>query len=187
MRPTALAAAALRAARASGTVAAASSCLPLLRCCSPLTASALTARARSSSTAPPPPSDANKGQHHHPPLAPGARLERRASFSLADVSRFTALTGDANPLHTETAATPIVPGLLLASLFPAIIGTAFPGALYLKQSLSFRRSGGSSRVLFETVCRCAGTGAVLVDGTALARIAPAVGVGGAGDGGGGGG
>ena len=32
----------------------------------------------------------------------------------------------------------IIPGSLCASLFPAIIGTAFPGALYLSQTLKFR-------------------------------------------------
>lgn len=31
-----------------------------------------------------------------------------------------------------------MPGMLLASLFPAIIGTQFPGAVYVSQSLSFR-------------------------------------------------
>ncbi len=33
---------------------------------------------------------------------------------------------------------PVLPGILLASLFPAIIGTHFPGALYLTQSLAFK-------------------------------------------------
>ena len=32
----------------------------------------------------------------------------------------------------------IIPGSLCASLFPAIIGSAFPGALYLSQTLKFR-------------------------------------------------
>jgi 3-hydroxybutyryl-CoA dehydratase len=209
MRNTALASAALRAARACVPAAEVASGARRLRCCcSPPTAHARSSSSTSSTASSPspspspPPSDANNGQQQqHIPLAPGARLERRATFSLADVARFTALTGDANPLHTDAAAAttsaPIVPGLLLASLFPAIIGTAFPGALYLKQSLSFRRSaragadvvaevavtrggGGSTRVLFDTVCRCAATGAVLVDGTALARIPPSAGGGGGG-------
>lgn len=34
----------------------------------------------------------------------------------------------------------IIPGSLCASLFPAIIGTAFPGALYLSQTLKFRNA-----------------------------------------------
>lgn len=32
----------------------------------------------------------------------------------------------------------IIPGSMCAALFPAIIGTAFPGALYLSQTLKFR-------------------------------------------------
>ena len=32
----------------------------------------------------------------------------------------------------------VVPGLLCSSLFPAIIGSSFPGSLYLSQSLEFR-------------------------------------------------
>jgi acyl dehydratase len=35
-------------------------------------------------------------------------------------------------------ASPVVPGILLASLFPAIIGSKCPGAVYLSQTLKFR-------------------------------------------------
>lgn len=57
-------------------------------------------------------------------------------FTAADIAAFTALTGDLNPLHKGPGA--IVPGLLLASLFPGIIGSTFPGAVYTKQTLRFR-------------------------------------------------
>ena len=33
----------------------------------------------------------------------------------------------------------MLPGSLCAALFPAIIGSRFPGALYLSQTLKFRR------------------------------------------------
>ena len=33
----------------------------------------------------------------------------------------------------------VLPGMLCASLFPAIIGSQFPGALYLTQTLNFRQ------------------------------------------------
>ena len=33
----------------------------------------------------------------------------------------------------------MLPGMMCASLFPAIIGSAFPGALYLSQTLKFRQ------------------------------------------------
>jgi 3-hydroxybutyryl-CoA dehydratase len=69
-------------------------------------------------------------------------------------------------------------------MFPAIIGSNFPGALYLTQTLKFRKPAlvGSSitaevrvssksgkRVTFETTCRD-DAGGVIVDGTALALI-----------------
>ena len=78
-----------------------------------------------------------------------------------------------------------MPGMLLASLFPAIIGSTFSGALYATQSLSFRSpcalgervsarvtvlKASGSRVRFETVCRAAADGRTLIDGVALAVI-----------------
>jgi acyl dehydratase len=63
------------------------------------------------------------------------------TFSPADVAAFTRLTGDANPLHhgqaTGQAHPPPVPGLLTASLFPALVGSAWPGAVYARQTLRF--------------------------------------------------
>lgn len=35
-------------------------------------------------------------------------------------------------------ALPLVPGMLCATIFPAIIGSAFPGAVYARQYLNFR-------------------------------------------------
>ena len=68
-------------------------------------------------------------------------------FTAEDVSAFLALTGDANSIHTDPSAataagftSPILPGILMASLFPAIIGTNFPGSIYLSQTLKFRQS-----------------------------------------------
>lgn len=78
-----------------------------------------------------------------------------------------------------------MPGMLCASLFPAIIGSQFPGALYLTQTLNFRQPAlvkepleaevivkkiNGRRVMFETICRRSSDQAVLVDGAALARI-----------------
>lgn len=79
----------------------------------------------------------------------------------------------------------IVPGMLLASLFPAIIGSTFPGALYATQTLAFRSSclvdepvtatvavtrASGRRVVFDTSVRASADGRVLVDGSALAMI-----------------
>lgn len=49
---------------------------------------------------------------------------------------------------------PIVPGMLLASLFPAIIGTRFPGALYATQSLAFRCVWGEGASSGQPAARC---------------------------------
>jgi 3-hydroxybutyryl-CoA dehydratase len=138
-----------------------------------------------------------------PPPAPGAAYTITRAFSPEEIAAFVALTGDANPIHaaggggssgggqdsaTRTPQPAVLPGLLAASLFPALIGSAFPGALYLSQRLKFRArvapgealavtvtargggGGGSSRVRFETVCRRAVGGEVVVEGEALALL-----------------
>lgn len=116
-----------------------------------------------------------------------------------DVDTFVSLTGDSNPIHSGSKAAAddgapatrqaadeavVVPGILMASMFPALIGSRFPGALYLSQTLKFRRPAAvgtrvqatvtvskhsGSRVTFDTVCKDS-DGQVLVDGTALALI-----------------
>jgi 3-hydroxybutyryl-CoA dehydratase len=149
------------------------------------------ARAAASAAGPGP-----RNAHSQAP-AVGAVYAVGRTFDAAAVEAFTSLTGDANPIHVcrERAgggAPPapdrsgaVVPGMLLASLFPAIIGTHFHGALYLTQTLAFRSpcavgervraevtvtraSGG--RVAFDTVCRAEADGRTLVDGAALALL-----------------
>ena len=78
------------------------------------------------------------------PCRPGAVFDLSRTFSAADVRSFAAVSGDANPLHREgnVAAEsrfeqPVVHGMLIASLFSAIIGNAFPGSIYLSQTLRF--------------------------------------------------
>lgn len=127
-------------------------------------------------------------------LRPGAVLTASRCFCAEDVAAFTALTGDSNPIHTSSTAAAaaglpgmLLPGLLLASLFPAIIGTHFPGALYLTQTLKFKRHAlvgdavtaqltvercSGSRVTFQTLCLSSASGETLVEGTALALIRP---------------
>ena len=67
-------------------------------------------------------------------------------FTRDDVAAFAKLTGDDNPLHdNESFAAShrfggtVVHGMLYASMFGAIIGQRAPGAVYLSQSLAFRR------------------------------------------------
>ena len=130
------------------------------------------AAAAAAAGAPPPP----------PPPRPGDAFSCARAFTEEEVAAFARLSGDANPLHRGPRA--VVPGLLLGSLFPGLVGSAFPGALYLSQRLSFRRPvlvgepvaasvtvtrASGSRVLFAMAVEAEG-GGLAVDGTALARI-----------------
>lgn len=81
------------------------------------------------------------------PLAVGQVLEQRRAFDQQAVDEFLRLTGDANPIHAGEATageaglpTPVVPGILVAALFPALIGSRCPGSLYLTQRLRFPAS-----------------------------------------------
>lgn len=80
-------------------------------------------------------------------IAVGQYAERRRVFTQHDVSTFSHLIGDYNPVHfpstqQDTAAytsnqKPIVHGILLSSLFSSIYATLVPGAIYRSQSLNF--------------------------------------------------
>lgn len=130
------------------------------------------------------------------------------AFTAEDVAAFARLSGDLNPIHLDEAAAAaagvkgvdgrrVVHGMLCASLFSAIIGSRFPGAIYATQSLAFRRPVavgeevtaevelvrlGGTRAMFATrVLRRVGGGAyaegggggeveVVLDGSAVALI-----------------
>ena len=71
-------------------------------------------------------------------------LKRR--FTEIDVIRFSEVSGDKNPAHIDEEyakssifKTRIVHGMLVGSLFSAILGTALPGvgSIYTYQSLKF--------------------------------------------------
>lgn len=160
---------------------------------------------------PPPPFSPGETRLTPPPLSPphSHELSTSRTFTQADVSAFTSLTGDANPIHatrkegTGTTSTtsssnthrPVVPGLLTASLFPALVGTAWPGAVYARQALRFvgvvgvgegvvavvrvdrvrRRGGDGSRVVsFKTTATRGAGGEVVVEGEALAVLSPSM-------------
>ena len=76
----------------------------------------------------------------------GQSYSLRRTFSLEDINAFSALSLDNNPLHSNpTYASQsrfgqvVVPGMLSATLFSAIIGSHFPGSgsIYLSQGLKF--------------------------------------------------
>lgn len=80
-------------------------------------------------------------------LSPGIQFVGMRNFSSEDVDEFCRITCDPNPIHSEASlhetanagfSRPIVPGMFVASLFPSMIATHFPGALYLRQTLAFK-------------------------------------------------
>ena len=116
-------------------------------------------------------------------------LSKTRTFAREDVEQFAKITGDSNPIHvSRTTTNNIVHGALLVSMFPAIVGSTFPGAKYLRQTAMFRNecpvgarvtatvrkvkeTRGGKIVEFETKVRCAeDEGKVYVDGFALAKI-----------------
>ncbi len=87
-----------------------------------------------------------------------AFISRR--FSEADVRAFAALTGDENPAHLDEAyasgtmfKTRIVHGMLVSSLFSALLGTRLPGlgTIYTGQTLQFRRPVYLNELITATI------------------------------------
>lgn len=78
----------------------------------------------------------------------GDQASLTRAFSQADVLAFAQVTGDQNPAHVDEAyakgtmfKTRIVHGMLVASLFSALLGVRLPGlgTIYMGQTLQFRR------------------------------------------------
>ncbi len=81
-------------------------------------------------------------------LTEGQSAEITKIVGAADVEAFAAVSGDNNPVHLDEAyarTTPfqgrIAHGMLSAAYISAVLGTRLPGpgAIYLSQSLRFRR------------------------------------------------
>jgi 3-hydroxybutyryl-CoA dehydratase len=112
----------------------------------------------------------------------------------ADIEAFAEVSGDHNPVHMDEAfakATPfggrIAHGMLSAAYISAVLGNDLPGpgAIYLSQSLRFRRpvkigdqvtarvtvkalDAGKAHATFDTVCLVGGK--TVVDGEALIMV-----------------
>ncbi|KAJ7964884.1 (R)-specific enoyl-CoA hydratase [Quillaja saponaria] len=78
-------------------------------------------------------------------LKPGDILRQTRTFTNEDVLEYSKVSQDSNPLHfdSESARSAgfedrLVHGMLVASLFPRVISSHFPGAVYVSQSLSFK-------------------------------------------------
>lgn len=149
---------------------------------SPASRRALGARARSTTPG------ATRATAPLPEVGQVFSAER--AFTADDVAEFARLSQDTNPIHIDSTGAvragfpaPVVHGMLCASLFGAIIGTRFPGAVYATQSLAFRAPVlvgesvvaevrltkiGGSRAHFATRVRRGED--VVLDGTALALL-----------------
>jgi 3-hydroxybutyryl-CoA dehydratase len=127
-------------------------------------------------------------------LSVGRSAARTRTVSEADIVAFAEVTGDTNPVHLDeayAAATRfggrIAHGMLAAGFISAVLGVDLPGpgAIYLSQSLRFRRpvrigdtveakatvsaiDGAKAQVTLETVCTVAGK--VVVDGEAVVMV-----------------
>ncbi|KAG6550272.1 hypothetical protein Mapa_008232 [Marchantia paleacea] len=129
-------------------------------------------------------------------LSQGTKLSQRCSFSAADVTSYCRLTGDYNPIHTSTSAAQdagfsgcVVPGMLCGSLFPAIIGSRFAGAVYVSQTLTFKAPVAvdesliaevevtaiqnlrrNAKIIFSTRCFTDENERLLIEGQAVALL-----------------
>ncbi|HEX4742083.1 MAG TPA: MaoC family dehydratase [Caulobacteraceae bacterium] len=124
-------------------------------------------------------------------LAPGRSAERRRVVTAADIDDFAKVTGDENPVHLDEVYAAqtrfggrIAHGMLVAGFISAVLGNDLPGpgAIYLSQTLKFRRpvrigdevaarvevteiDAARARVSLKTVCEVAGE--LVVDGEAV--------------------
>lgn len=133
-------------------------------------------------------------------LVVGQSAERTRIVAAADIEAFAEVTGDRNPVHLDeayAAATQfkgrIAHGMLSAGYISAVLGVDLPGpgAIYLSQTLKFRRpvrigdevtarvtvsaiDTASARVSFETVCLVGGKPVVEGEATVMVpRRSPA--------------
>lgn len=129
--------------------------------------------------------------HYLDDLAIGQTATQRRTVASADLEAFAAVTGDDNPLHLDEAYAAktqfggrIAHGMLGAGYISAVLGTQLPGpgAIYVSQTLNFRRpvrigdevtaevkvaaiDARRGRVTLET--RCTVAGKAVVEGEAV--------------------
>jgi len=127
-------------------------------------------------------------------LSVGQSAETSHVVGAADIEAFAAVSGDHNPVHMDEAfakGTPfggrIAHGMLGAAYISAVLGNQLPGpgAIYLSQSLRFRRpvrigdplvarvtvkalDAAKGHATFETLCLV--NGKTVIDGEALIMV-----------------
>lgn len=132
-------------------------------------------------------------------LRTGDTLKLSRIFTSEDVLEYSKVSHDSNPLHFDSESARnagfedrLVHGMLVAALFPKIISSHFPGAIYVSQSLHFRLPvyigeeivgeveatnirEQKNRYLVKFKTACFKNGAIVIDGEAMAILpAPAV-------------
>ena len=127
-------------------------------------------------------------------LSVGQSAEITHTVGAGDIEAFAAVSGDVNPVHLDEAYAKttafggrIAHGMLAAAYISAVIGNKLPGpgAIYLSQSMRFRRpvkigdpvtarvtvktlDAAKGHVTLETVCEV--NGKTVVDGEALIMV-----------------
>ena len=127
-------------------------------------------------------------------LSEGQTAETTHLVGAADIEAFAAVSGDINPVHMDEAYAKttafggrIAHGMLAAAYISAVLGNKLPGpgAIYLSQSLRFRRpvkigdavtarvtvktlDTAKAHATFETACLV--NGKTVVDGEALIMV-----------------
>ncbi|HZZ31718.1 MAG TPA: MaoC family dehydratase [Phenylobacterium sp.] len=127
-------------------------------------------------------------------LSVGQSAERTHTVGAADIEAFAAVSGDVNPVHMDEAYAKttafggrIAHGMLSAAYISAVLGNDLPGpgAIYLSQSLRFRRpvkigdpvvarvtvkvlDAAKGHATLETACLV--NGKTVVDGEALVMV-----------------
>ena len=132
--------------------------------------------------------------HYLEDLEIGQTAELKRTVAEADLQAFAEVTGDTNPVHLDEAYAAstqfkgrIAHGMLSAGYISAVMGTVLPGpgAVYVSQTLRFRRpvrigdevtaqvkitdiDAARGRVTLTTACAVGGK--TVVDGEAVAVV-----------------
>lgn len=76
-----------------------------------------------------------KGMVKQTSFAAGDFIAADRRFCAEDVRSFSNMIDDANPIHTRSG---VVQGHLCSSMFGALLGSSFPGCLYMSQTAKYR-------------------------------------------------
>ena len=133
-------------------------------------------------------------------LTVGSTAQVKHVFTQDEVNTFADLMGDNNPIHIDPtfAATTIfggtiVHGIFVSSLFSTLFGRSIPGAIYVNQTVNFKRPVHVGKevianiqvqsvnkhkrghlVTCRTFCKLSSDGSLVVDGQATVLVQESV-------------